>query len=339
MTVKQKTQKISKKTPNKTTVKNAVATHTVSRVRVSATNGARLKKLTKRQDKKVEKKSQRSVQMPSAWAILGQSLRHIYRNKKLFGGILLTYGLLYVLFVKGISANFQLGNLRENLSETFNGKMNGLSTGVALYGLLLGTAGSSSNDTGGAYQTALVIIISLALIWALRVTYGKDAKPRIRDSFYKGMYPLVPFIVVALVIVVQMLPALITASLFSVIQNNGLAVGPFQSAVVYVILAAGLFWSLYMLSSSLFALYIVTLPDTAPFAALKSARKLIKYKRALLIRKVLFLPVSLLVFSALVLIPLILLIPIAAEVLFMLFTILLLGVVHSYLYTLYRSLL
>ena len=320
-------------------VTSAATTSVKRRVKVSKDNGARLKKLTKRQDKKVAKTSQRSLAIPNAWVLLGQSLRHMYRNKKLFGGILLIYGLLYVLFVKGISANFQLGDLRENLNETFGGKMGGLGTGVALYGLLLGSAGSSGSDTGGAYQTVLVIVISLALIWALRVTYGKESEPRIRDSFYKGMYPLVPFIIVSLVIIVQLLPALITTSLFSIIQNNGLAVGALQNSLVVALFAVGLFWSLYMLSSSLFALYIVTLPDTAPFAALKSARNLIRYRRMILIRKVFFLPFILLLFSAVILIPLIILIPVAAEVLFMLFSVVLLGVVHSYLYTLYRRLL
>lgn len=304
-----------------------------------AKNGARLRKLTKRQNKKVTKQTVNAVKLPSSWALLVTSVRHIYENKKLFLGILLVYGLFYFLFVKGISANFQLGNLRQNLNDTFKGSMNGISTGFALYGLLLGTAGSSASESSGVYQSVLIVIVSLALIWALRMTYGKEFQARIRDSFYKGMYPLVPFIVVALIITLQMLPALIVTSLFSVIQNNGLAVGPLQTIIVYIVLCAGLFWSMYMLSSSLFALYIVTLPNTAPLAALKSARKLVRFKRAMLIRKVFFLPLVLLIFSAIVLIPLILIVPVAAELLFMVFTILLLGIVHGYLYHLYRSLL
>ena len=153
------------------------------------------------------------------------------------------------------------------------------------------------------------------------------------------MYPLVPFVAVCLVIVIQTLPALIATSLYSIVQSNSLAVGSLQMGLAVVVLALGLLWSLYMLSSSLFALYIVTLPGGTPIAALKAARKLVRYRRFILLRKVLFLPLMLLLFSAVILIPLILFIPTAAEVLFMIFSIVLLGVVHSYFYTLYRSLL
>ena len=320
-------------------VKKSVATKNTSQP-VRADNGARLRPLNKRQRTKQVKLVERALKLPSVWVLLGRSLRHLYRHKKLFLGILLVYGVLYVLFVKGISANFQLGNLRASLDETFSGELNGFGTGVALFGLLLGSAGTAANEVGGAYQTALVVIISLALIWALRNTFNpQNIKLRIRDSFYQGMYPLVPFILVCLVLVVQSLPALITSSIYSVVQSNGLAVGTLQQGIALAVLLSGILWTFYLLSSSLFALYIVTLVDTPPMAALKSARKLVKFKRKAILRKVIFLPIILLLFSAIILIPLIILVPFAAELLFMIFTILLLGVVHSYLYTLYRSLL
>lgn len=335
------------KTPKKNSTRKKIASKVRKKskniaaadVQVSRANGARLKKLTKRQEKKVLKTTQRSLEIPKARVVFIQSIQHLYRHKKLFAGILLTYGLLYVLFVKGIGANFQLGNLKDNLKESFNEKVSGINAGIALYGLLLGTAGTSTNEAGGTYQTILLVIVSLALIWALRTTYGKDLKPRIRDSFYKGMYPLVPFLLVMLVIVVQLVPALITATIFTIVQNNGLAVGLFQNVLMYALLLAGLVWSFYMLSSSLFAMYIVTLPDTGPRAALKSARKLTHYRRWILLRKIFFLPVVLLLISAIVLIPLIILVPVLAEITFLLFTITILGVIHSYYYSLYRSLL
>ncbi|CAN5395640.1 hypothetical protein BH10PAT3_BH10PAT3_3880 [soil metagenome] len=328
----------AKKIP-KSKVKKAKTSTKKPAVKLRAENGSRLRKLNRRQTKKVEKKSQKSVELPNAWVVLGRSVRHLYRNRKLFFGISLVYGVLYILLVKGVSANFQLGSLRQNLSNTFSGNLSGLSMGVALYGLLLGSAGGSSSEAAGTYQTVLVIIVSLALIWALRSTYAEHGKLRIRDSFYKGMYPLVPFVIISLLVVLQLLPALIVGSLYSVVQSNGLVTGGVQQAIALVVLAVGLLWTFYMLSSSIFAFYIVTLADTPPVAALKLAKKLVRFKRQQILRKVLFLPAALLLFSAFVLIPLIIIFPLAAEVLFMLFTVLLLSVVHSYFYSLYRSLL
>lgn len=325
----------TQKTPKKAT-KKSVKSATQKTPAVTE-QGMRLRKLTRRQRAKQEKASQRAEKLPGAFSILGQSLKQLHRHKRVFFWILLIYGLLYVLFVKGISANFQLGNLKQNLTDSFNGTLGAFSTGVALYGLLLGTAGSGASESASVYQTVLVVVVSLAVIWALR--YGDKTKITAKQSYYKGMQQLIPFLIVLFFIFLQALPALIVLSIFSVIQNSGAAVGSLQQGIAFAVLALGLFWTFYMLSSSLFAMYIVTLPGTYPRAALKAAKKLVRFRRFQILRKVVFLPLALLLFSAIVLIPLIIFIAPAAEVLFMVFTIALLAVIHSYMYTLYRSLL
>jgi hypothetical protein len=306
-------------------------------------DGLRLRKLNRKQSRKKSnellKKEQATKQLPAAWDILLQSCRHLYRHRKTFLGILLIYGIFYVLVIKGISANFQLGNLRKNLSTTFSSKPNSIQSGIALYGLLLGTTGANGTGSAGIYQTALLVLTSLALIWALRVSYAKSAVLRVKDSFYKSTHALIPFLGVAFVLILECLPAVIAGSLFGAVQTSNLTVNTFQKLVVLSILLAATFWTVYMLSSSLFALYIVTLPNAKPLASLRAAKKLVKYRRVIVFRKVLFLPVVLLVSAGIVLIPLIIFFAKGAEVLFLIFTILVLGVIHGYLYTLYRYLI
>src|SRR5690606_28518012 len=118
-------------------------------------------------------------------------------------------------------------------------------------------------------QMLLLLIASLAIIWALRKTHG-DVKVRARDAFYQGMYPLIPFILVLLVIGLQLLPLLLGSSLYSLVTTNGIAVHAIEQTA-WLLLFGGLsLLSLYMLSSSLFALYIVTLPNMTPMKALRS---------------------------------------------------------------------
>ncbi len=321
----------SKKTASKPNVKKAAARRTE--------NGIRLRKLSKRRGKKVEKKTIQGEKLPSAWTVFVRSIQHLYRHKKLFLGISLVYGLLYIMFVKGVSSSFELSNLRETLGDTFGTDIGGIGTGIALYSLLLGSAGSTDSSVGGAYQTVILAVVSLAIIYALRLTYAKESTLKVKDAFYKGMYPLVPFIIVSLIVILQLLPALIVGSLYATVQSNGIVIGALQQGIAFIIFIAGLYWSAYMLSSSLLAFYIVTLADAKPRAALKSARELVRFRRMAIVRKVLFLPIILLLFSAVVLIPLIIILPVAAEILFIIFTILVLSVIHSYLYSLYRSLL
>jgi hypothetical protein len=302
-------------------------------------SGERLRKLSRKQRSHKLKSQQKAKNIIPAWFILAHSLSHLYRNKKLFLGILFVYGFLYILLVKGISANFQLGNLRQTLSDTFGGNQGSLKTGFALYGLLLGSAGNGNTDMSGVYQTLLVLIVSLALIWALRQTYSGTTKLRIRDAFYKSTGQLIPILLVFLYMIVQSLPALVVGSLYNVVSSNGSLVTLPERVVAILIVVLGIFWTFYLLSASIFALYIVTLPNATPWSSLKAAKKLVKFRRGPIIRKVIFLPTVLLLFSAIILIPLIIFLAPAAEVLFVLFTVAVLGVVHSYFYSLYRSML
>ncbi len=317
------TKKTNKKAPKKQSVESTT----------------RLRKLSRRQAKKEKKKNAAQGKLPSAWKILKQSLRHLLKQKKLFIGLLLTYAVLDIIFVRGLSSSFQLANLREELSTTFADEMGRIGTSFALFGLLLSNTASVPSETAGAYQSMLLVIMSLALIWALRQTYQEDVRLRIRDALYKGMNQLIPFVIVIFFVLLQSLPFIFASTFYGSAQSSGLIVnGPEQIFWVSLFIV-GLSTSLFFLSSSIFALYIVTLEGRAPREALKTARKLVRYRRWVIIRKLLFLPLVLLVFAGLTLIPLILFIPVLAEVLVMIFAYALLAVAHSYLYSLYRELI
>ncbi len=299
----------------------------------------RLRKLTRRQNKKRKHEAANKKKLPSAWSILKRSLLHLYTHKGLFLGILAVYAILNIMFVKGISGSLQLSTLRQQLSDTFGGQLGKLGTGVTLFGLLVGSFASTPSEVAGAYQTLLIIIMSLALIWALRQTYDNTLRVRVKDAFYHGMYPLVPLFIVLFFILLQLIPFAVTSSVYATAQGNGLIASGAENIIWLTVFGLGVAASLYFLSSSLFAFYIVTLPDGKPRAALKQARQLVRYRRLIIIRKLLFLPAILILFAAATLIPLIILFPPAAEALFFLLTIVVLAVFHSYIYTLYRELL
>jgi hypothetical protein len=94
-----------------------------------------------------------------------------------------------------------------------------------------------------------------------------------------------------------------------------------------------------MISSSLFALYIVTLPDMTPMKALRSARELVRHRRWTVLRKILCLPLILLVAGAVIMLPIIIVLTPLAQWVFFLLTMLALVAAHAYMYTLYRELL
>lgn len=276
--------------------------------------------------------------LPSAWRIFKNSLGHLRKNWWLFLGITLVYFILTIIFVKGFGSTNNLADLRGSFDKIFTGTTGRLAGSFALFGVLLSSAGTTTDAAASVYQSVLMVVVSLALIWALRQTYAK-IKVTIRGSFYDGMYPLVPFVLILLCVGLQLIPLIVAGSVYGLVFNTGLAAHWYEQFAWAVVLLGLMLWSFYMISSSLFALYIVTLPNVRPMQALRSARELVRFRRWTVMRKLLFLPVILLVLGAAILVPLILLLPGVVGWVFIFLTMLTLAVVHSYMYSLYRGLL
>lgn len=278
------------------------------------------------------------AKLPSAFRLMRSALGLLKRHWKLFLGITLVYGLLTVILVRGFGGSLNLSDLKTTLKDGFGGQYGSLATGATLFSYLLGSAGSSSSPAGGVYQSLLMIIVSLATIWALRQVLAKN-KIRVRDTFYSGVYPLIPFVLVLLVVGLQLIPLSIGSWLYSTVINNGIAVTALEKFIWIMLFFLLAVLSLYMICSSLFALYIVTLPNMTPMRALRSARQLVLHRRFLILRKILFMPLALLILGAIIMIPLIIFLTFAAEWIFFLLSMFVLTVVHAYMYTLYRELL
>jgi hypothetical protein len=268
------------------------------------------------------------------------AVRLLIKKWRLFGGIVLVYLVLTVVLVKGFGVTSNIGQLKSTLLELFHGGNAQLVASLTLFSVLLGNANSTASDVAGAYQSMLLIIISLVLIWALRQSLaGKKAAVAVREAFYKGLYQLVPFVLVLLVIGLQLIPFLIANFLYSVVFGSGLAVTALEQSLWGVLLGLLVLLTLYMVTSSVFALYIVTLPNVRPMQALRSARDLVRHRRWMIMRKVIFLPLALFILAAVIVIPIIIVSPGVAEWVFFILSMLGLAIVHSYFYHLYRELL
>lgn len=276
--------------------------------------------------------------LPKARTILRQSYMHLWQHRKVFAGITGVYLVLTILLVKGLSGTNDIPEIKDSIQDLVSGATGQLASSLAVFGLLIGGSSGVTSDVAGTYQSILLILVSLALIWALRQTHAAK-KIGIREAFYRGMYPLVPFIVVLFVIGLQCIPLVVASWLFNVTIVGGLAVTPPEQVLwlMFCFLLAVL--TIYMVSSSVFALYISTLPDMTPMKALRSARQLVRYQRAAILRKVLFLPFILLLALAAIMLPIIMFLTPLAEWAFFVLSMAVLAIFHSYIYSLYRELL
>lgn len=265
--------------------------------------------------------------LASAPRLFARSTRLVWQHRQLFGGIILIYGILYLIFVNAAST-LNVTSVRDQMHNRALGSL-------TAYSQLLGNSAGSTGEAA-VYQWVLFVLVSLALIWALRQVYTGQ-KVRIRDAYYKGMYPLVPCLLVLLVIGLQLVPAIVGTSVYGTVAQVSRAVPAAQLIIWAIVAVALVLFSAYLITASVFAFYIAALPDMEPLQALRMARKLVRGRRWTGLRKILFLPLALLIITAVVLLPVILLLPLVASLVLVMLGPILMALGHSYLYALYRE--
>lgn len=273
-----------------------------------------------------------------SFPLMRRALGILWRHKWVFLGILAVYGVLNIAFVQGLNAGADVGSVKTNISQAAQGSISSLGASLTAFGYLLSNSGNTASSATGAYQAALTVIVSLVLIWTLRQVFG-GVRVGVRDGFYRGVYPLVPFVLVLCAVALQLVPLVAGVLLYNLAASNGIIVGLLEHLLWWTFVGGLALWSLYMVTSSMFALYIVCLPDMTPLKALRSARELVRFRRWAVLRRVIVLLLVLLVAALAVVLPFIIFVPAVAGWLFFVLTMFGLAALHSYMYCLYRELL
>ncbi len=296
----------------------------------------RTRQLSKKQQRaKLKKEAEKQTPIPGSFKLTAEVFKDLRRFWRPLGAIFIIYVILNLIFATGFLSgiNSSVNSIRSDIghSHNFSKALNG-------YGSLLGSGTNGNNRSSSAVQTILLIIESLAIIWALRHLLAGD-KIRAKAAYYQSMTPLIPFILVGIVIVIQLLPLTIGSVLLALVLSSAFVSGSILTILFSILLALLAAWSLYLISSSIFALYIVTLPEMQPRQALRSARNLVRFRRWPILRRLLFLPLVVFVLIGVIIIPIILLVPFLTTTVFFVLTMLTILFVHTYLYNLYRGLI
>lgn len=296
-------------------------------------SGPRMGKTTKKQAKVKDKKQirQRSA-IPGSFSLVGQVFATLKTHWRHLGGVLLVYLILNILLAGS------LGNINSKVTDIKNGLDVGsrLSNSLSGFGNLI--AGVNTTQSGSIMQSMLLVMASLVIIWSLRQLLAGESIG-VKQAYYHSMGPLVPFLLVIIVIILQLLPLTLGSVVLALILSSVLTSGSILTLIFGVLFALLAAWSIYMISGSIFALYIVTLPDMQPLKALRSARNLVRFRRWSIIRRLIFLPVFVIVVMGVTIVPLILFASFLVTPVFYLAVVLAFLFCHTYLYNLYRGLL
>jgi hypothetical protein len=271
--------------------------------------------------------------IPPTYKLIKSSFGLLRSNWKVFLIFTAIYALFMVVLVQG-PTKVDIGAIQNTIAESLPDQSDN-STLIA--GVLVGES-SNISQTGAAYGTFLFLIFSLAVIWLLRATY-EGKKIRTRDGFYKGMYGLIPVTLIYALMIIQLLPVAFGGLVYSIVSLNGLAINIVEKSLIWMILGALIFWSLYMLSLTVQAVYIASLPEVTPMQALRQAKKIVKGRRLKVMTRIVAgaLVYGIVAFAGLLLAVAIL--PVAATWWWWAIGLVMLPIAHAYFYSLYRSLM
>ncbi len=250
----------------------------------------------------------------------------------------IVFTLFQIFLVRGFQSPLNVKDFKSSVSEIFEGQISNWEIAPAAIGALFSSQGSANSETSGLYNSILILMFSLMFIWIFRQKLAGN-KFTTLQAVYRSPYSLTVVLGVLIVIGLQMIPFAIGSTLFSIVMQNGIAVGGLEKAIWWLFLGSTGLLSAYMISSSIFGLYAASLPEMTPMKALRSARNLVRYRRIVVLSKfVVFAMFVALIFAGIML-PLIFFLPVAAGWTFLALTILLLPTLHAFIYTLYRELL
>lgn len=313
--------------------KRREAVHTKA-VSARKTSAARVRKGTRKQRKAAAKKEVAGrSNIIGSFKLTAEALSVLKKFWRPLGGVFLVFLVLNLIFVGSLIGSFRgiVSDARNNGPPTSE-----FSRALDSFGVLLVGNGSSGNSSGP--QTVLLILGSLVFIWSIRQLLAGE-KISTKEAYYKAMTPLVPFLLILFVIAVQSIPMIIGIVALSLVVDGYTAGNALVSSGFVLLFITLTTWSLYMLSSSIFAAYIVTLPAIQPVRALRSAKNLVKFRRFTVMRKILFLPFFILVLMGVIIVPLLLVASFFVAPMFFILSAFAVLYVHVYLYSLYKRML
>jgi hypothetical protein len=259
-------------------------------------------RLTKKRDYK------RSLKLPGYFKFTNYVRKTIWQNRKIFLILAIFYAVITTLMV-GIASQDTYKTIFDTLRTTSGSLFTGAWGEIGKAGLLSLTAitgGLSQNltDIQQVYAVIITLMAWLTTVWLLRNILAGN-KVKVRDGLYNAGAPILPTVLVAILLIVQLLPFAIALIGYSAAASTGLLDGGVQAMLFWI--AAGLLalLSLYWITSTIFALIIITLPGMYPFQAIKAAGDMVIGRRLRILLRFLWMALTVVVAWIVVMIPVI----------------------------------
>jgi len=184
--------------------------------------------------------------LPSSFSLFWQTLKDIYRYRWQTFFFIISYGFFWYGFVYADSSSAASG----------------------IFGMMVG------------------IIASLAGIWIVRHREAGQ-KLKIRDGYYKGMVQLIPFFLIIILLTLQLAPSYVGFAVFDTALKSGAVVTVLEYSVPLIVWIFLTGVSLYWTTATLMSIYVATIPGVLPMEAIRSGKKMVDGRRWFVFRRLL----------------------------------------------------
>jgi membrane protein len=254
---------------------------------------------------------QRKTELPSLTSQASAAFKMFFKFWKIFLPLLLIFVGLYIFLIGAMSEN-TLADVKANVEQTnkdvADGKIGTVGkAGLTLLGIISTGGLTTMNDAQVVIAVLLFTIIWLVTIYLARHLLADHQEIKMRDGFYSALSPLVSTLVVGLIIFLEAIPIMLTIIVFQVALTTEFLSTPFYALLFFMFAALMITLSLYLLSSSFFAIIVVSAPGLYPLTAVRMAKNLIMGRRLRFLIRVFYLVIIVALLYLLLLMPAIIL--------------------------------
>lgn len=248
--------------------------------------------------------------LPKYVAFTAYCVKTIRRYKQPFGVLLVLYVLASIVLV-GMTDQAQYSELSESFTTIapalLGGNFSAVEQATALFtAAITGSLGEPLGEVQQLYLGLLGILSWLVVVWYVRHRLS-NSEVAVRDALYNAGAPFISTVMVLLLIVLQFAPAALAVIAYSSALSAGALAGGVEAMVFAVAAGLMVILSLYWATSSFFAALIVTIPGTYPMRAIRMAGDIVLGRRLGVMLRLLWLGFILVLWWAIILIPMIIL--------------------------------
>jgi len=250
----------------------------------------------------------RSLKLPGYWAFTKYVQKTFWANRKIFLLAALVYAIVTTLLV-GIASQDIYSTLSDTLKSTggdfFVGFWGGLGqSGLLFMATITGGISESLTDVQRIYAGLITLLAWLTSVWLLRNILAGH-KVKLRDGLYSSGAPILSTFAIMLILVVQLLPLAFALIAYGAASATGLLASGVEAMLFWIVAALLAALSLYLITSTIFALVIVTLPGMYPMQAIKAAGDMVVGRRMRLLSRLLWMALVEMIIWVLIMIPII----------------------------------